>query len=236
MPANGDCLTGRRWAVTFPSPEKAQPGGLLAWGGDLDPETLVSAYGQGIFPWYSEGDPILWWSPDPRCVLFPNNFHISRRSFRKIRHSQFLFSVDADFAGVIKACAEPRKGAPGTWLLPEMQAAYLRLHERNLAHSIEIWQNGRLVGGLYGVALARVFFGESMFHKTGEASRAAMCCLVRILNERGFLMLDCQQTSPHMLKMGACEISRQKFLEVLDSALADIWEKPESWGQQPTPL
>jgi len=234
MPNSAGNFNAGRWPVIFPNPKNAPASGLLAQGGDLEPETLVSAYGQGIFPWYSEGDPILWWSPDPRCILFPYDFHISSRSLRKIMHSGFEFSMDCAFSDVIKACAAPRRNGNGTWLLPEMRAAYLRLHQLNVAHSVEIWQAGGLVGGVYGVSLGRAFFGESMFRTVSEASRAAICCLVAALKQYGFLFLDCQQASPHMLKMGATETGRKNFLNLLRQALAT--SQKLCWRQEPADL
>lgn len=210
----------RHWGVVFPDADNARPDGLLAYGGDLRPITLLHAYSRGIFPWYSRGDPILWWSPDPRCVLFPAQFHISRRSLRKILHSNFYCSIDKAFTQVIEECAGPRRSGGGTWLLPEMIAAYIGLHNLGFAHSVEIWQNGRLAGGIYGVAIGRVFFGESMFHHVSEASRAALCCLVHSMRSRGHILLDCQQASPHMLAMGAREIARQQFVALVQKAAA----------------
>lgn len=200
------------WPELFPNPENAPASGLLAAGGDLLPQTLLTAYAHGIFPWYGEGDPILWWSPDPRCALWLDQFRISRRSQRKIRHSNFTCSCDTAFGAVISACAARSEG---TWLLPEMQAAYLRLHELGYAHSVEIWQEQKLVGGVYGLALGQVFFGESMFRRASEASRAALCGLVALLRQKDFRLLDCQQASPHMLAMGACQLPRAVFLRNL---------------------
>lgn len=222
------------WPVVFPNPEKAPADGPLAYGGDLTPATLISAYSQGIFPWYSADSPILWWSPDPRCLLFPADFHISSRSLRKIRHSNFTFSTDQAFARVIAACAAPRARQQGTWILPEMQAAYNGLHKLGFAHSVEIWQYGNLVGGLYGVALGHVFFGESMFHRVDEAARAALCCLVSILSVFQYLFLDCQQDTPHMLAMGAKTVERKKFLALVQKAIA--FAPSNYWAQKSQPL
>lgn len=205
-----------RWGAKFPDPEKAQPSGLLAYGGDLYPRTLLAAYSQGIFPWYSENDPILWWSPDPRCILFPDEFQIARRSRRKIRNSNFKWSVDLAFAEVLLGCAMPRKDSADTWLIPEMQAAYSEMFELGYAHSFEIWQGERLVGGLYGMALGGVFFAESMFRLESEASRAALVCLVSVMKRLEMFFMDCQISSPHMLAMGALEIPRHIFLKLLD--------------------
>lgn len=209
-----------RWEIQFPDPENALPNGLVAYGGDLSPLTLLSAYGQGIFPWYSESDPILWWSPDPRCILMPRHFHISSRSQRKIRNSNFSFSIDRAFNEVMLGCAMPRKGSADTWLLPEMQKAYSRLFDLGCAHSIEIWQEGRLVGGIYGVAMGQAFFGESMFRLVPEGSRAALLCLVNLMHKLDIFFLDCQIATPHMLAMGAFNISRKTFLTMVSLYLS----------------
>lgn len=201
--------------VIFPHPENARKDGLLAYGGNLDPETLISAYSQGIFPWYDETSPILWWCPDPRCVLWPKFFHISKRSKRKILNSNFYFTIDAAFEAVISHCALPREPNGGTWLLPEMQKAYIKMFSLGLAHSIEIWQNDTLAGGLYGLSPGKVFFAESMFRKVSEASRAALVCLMAVAPKLDITLVDCQVASPHMLAMGAEEISRKRFLEIL---------------------
>lgn len=207
----------------FPSAEKAKDSGLVAAGGDLSPERLVLAYSKGIFPWYDNGTPILWWSPHPRCVLFPHELHVPRRLDRTMRGSRFQFSTNKAFADVIHHCASvPRPGQHGTWLLPEMVEAYVRLHHRGVAHSVETWQQGKLVGGLYGIALGRVFFGESMFHLCPDASKAAVVTLVRTLQAHNFLLLDCQQTTPHMLALGAREISRSQFLSTVEHGVADV--------------
>lgn len=227
--------TGRR-QIRFPDPEKAPADGLLAYGGNLEPQTLLDAYRHGIFPWYSEGDPILWWSPDPRCVLLPANFAISQRSRRKIRNSGFQFSVDRAFSEVIQACALPRADGCGTWLLPEMQLAYTELHTLGFAHSIEIWQHGRLVGGLYGVAIGNAFFGESMFRLASEASRAALHCLVALMNRLGMSFLDCQVVSPHMLAMGAMEIPRKRFLKMVKEQCGQSGPGWEAISDKLTPI
>lgn len=210
----------RHWEIRFPDPNRSGPGGLVAYGGDLTPLTLLSAYGQGIFPWYSESEPILWWSPDPRCVLFPDCFHISARSRRKISNSGFAFSIDRAFKEVMIGCAMPRKYTSETWLIPEMQEAYAQLFELGFAHSVEIWQSGRLVGGIYGVVIGRIFFGESMFRMVPEGSRAALLCLIELMLALDMPILDCQLPSPHMLAMGASNLGRPVFLEVLPSVLS----------------
>jgi len=182
-------------------------------GGDLAPERLMYAYAHGIFPWYGEDAPILWWSPDPRCVLFPEELHVPARLMRTLKSGRFSFTVDTCFRRVIHACASvPRPGQDGTWILPEMEEAYERLHRLGHAHSVEVWEDGELVGGLYGVLLRRVFFGESMFHFRANASKAAVFFLVEWLKREGVELIDCQQTTPHMLRLGAREIGRQDFL------------------------
>ena len=200
----------------FPPVSRAVEGGLLMAGGDLSPERLLCAYARGIFPWYGENSPILWWSPDPRCVLFPEKLHVGSRLSRVLGSGRFSFSVDDCFDRVIRACAcTPRAGQEGTWIVPDMIAAYERLHALGHAHSVEVWQDGELAGGLYGVQRGRAFFGESMFHWRSDASKAAVVHLVIWLRQRGVAMVDCQQTTPHMLRLGAEEIPRSLFLERL---------------------
>ena len=197
----------------FPPVGGALEGGLLMVGGDLSPQRLLCAYARGIFPWYEEGSPILWWSPDPRCVLFPEKLHVGSSLRRALNAGRFRFSVDACFDRVIRACADaPRPGQNGTWLVPDMVAAYERLHRLGHAHSVEVWQDGELAGGLYGVLVGRAFFGESMFHRRSDASKAAVVHLAAWLRERGVAMVDCQQTTPHMLRLGAEEIPRSAFV------------------------
>jgi len=197
----------------FPDPELAEPDGLLAVGGDLQLDRLVIAYSQGIFPWYSEGMPILWWSPDPRPVIYPDQLHVPRRLKRFLRKHPFRVTVDRDFYGVIQACATMNRGnTEGTWLLPEMIEAYENMHRHGYAHSVEVWKAGELVGGFYGVALGRVFFGESMFHRCSDAAKVGFVLFVRYLASLGFTMIDCQQTTSHMVRFGAQEIPRWQFL------------------------
>lgn len=207
------------YAAQFPSPGCCTAEGILCAGGDLLPARLLAAYSRGIFPWYGEDMPLLWWCPDPRCVLPPDAFHLPRRSARALRNHPFELRMDTAFSRVIRACAAPRRDSEGTWILPEMIAAYERLHALGYAHSVEAWRDGELLGGLYGVALGRAFFGESMFHLCPEASRAALAGLVAFLRERDFLLLDCQQATPHMLAMGAREIPRKEFLALLRQAV-----------------
>lgn len=206
----------------FPDPALAErePDGLLAVGGDLSPQRLYDAYRRGIFPWYSEGQPILWWSPDPRTLLFPDQVHIARSLRRTLRRNRFTYSVDRDFSAVIHACAAPRPGADGTWLLPEMIRAYERLHAQGHAHSVEIWRKGELVGGLYGVSIGKAFFGESMFSLESDASKVALVALCRRLAAHGFALLDCQVFNAHLQRMGAVQVPRKAFLRRLGAACA----------------
>lgn len=205
------------------------PDGLLAVGGDLEPERLLAAYRRGIFPWYGAGEPILWWSPDPRAVLFTDELHVPRRLTRVLRQGRYRLSMDRDFAAVIDACARaPRRGQQGTWITPEMRAAYLELHRRGQAHSVEVWQNEVLAGGLYGVAIGRVFFGESMFSRRRDASKVALARLVRQLGAWGFPLLDCQVASGHLTRLGARSIPRARFLQLLDRHCAE--PGPEVWA------
>ncbi|MGH8283442.1 MAG: leucyl/phenylalanyl-tRNA--protein transferase [Gammaproteobacteria bacterium] len=205
---------------TFPDACRAlrNPDGLLAAGGDLSPQRLLFAYRHGIFPWYSEGQPILWWSPDPRAVFFQDNFHISHSLRKRSRHGGFEASFDTAFSEVVAACAAPRRNQaePGTWITPAMQAAYTELHRLGHAHSLEIRMDGELIGGLYGVALGGVFFAESMFSHRTNASKIALACLTRQLDMWGFKLLDCQMQSEHLARLGSILISRTKFLELLN--------------------
>ena len=205
-------------APGFPPLEQAltEPNGLLAAGGALEPQWLLTAYRQGIFPWYSPGEPILWWSPDPRLVLLPDELHISRSLRKTLRRRPFELRVDSAFSAVIEACAAPRAPATGTWISAEMRAAYLAMHELGYAHSVECWRDGRLVGGLYGMALGRVFFGESMFSLATDASKVAFAPLVRFLRTQGYAISDCQMKTAHLMSLGAREITRQQFLDMLD--------------------
>ena len=227
MPEYGMHSVFAALAAQFPAPAAARADGLLCAGGDLRPERLLAAYSRGIFPWYEEGLPILWWSPDPRCVLRPESFRLPPRSARALRRWPFELTLDAAFSRVIRACAGPRATGKGTWLTPEMIAAYEHLHALGYAHSVEAWRDGSLAGGLYGVALGRAFFGESMFHRVSEASRAALAGLVALLRLRGAELLDCQQQTPHIMRMGGVMLPRASFLERLARALAaDGAEEP----------
>ncbi len=187
------------------------PPGLLAAGGDLHPVRLISAYRLGIFPWYSEGQPILWWSPAPRCVIFPSLVHVSRRLRRVHNQGRFKLTIDQAFGDVIESCAGPRPGQNGTWITAEMQSAYIKLHELGVAHSLEVWADDDLAGGIYGLSLGQVFFGESMFSRTRDASKVALVALCKHLQRRGFSLLDCQVSNAHLQSMGAVEISRSRF-------------------------
>lgn len=204
----------------FPPPRLATPEGLLAVGGDLNEERLVLAYRTGIFPWYSEGEPILWWSPDPRLVLYPDQFHLPRSLSRTIRREGYEISMDRAFAEVITECGRLRhERGEGTWIVPEMVEAYGRLHRSGLAHSVEVWAAGDLVGGLYGVSLGAGFFGESMFSRRPDASKAALAALVCHIRGIGLHWIDCQVTTGHLLRMGAREIPREQYLAELQHAM-----------------
>ena len=197
----------------------ASPNGLLCAGGDLSPERLVEAYSRGIFPWFSEGDPILWWSPDPRMVLFPAELKVSRSLRKAVARGAYETRYDSAFAEVMAQCAAPRDGHAGTWIVPEMVAAYTELHRRGLAHSVESWRDGELAGGLYGVALGQVFFGESMFARAADASKVALVRLVERLAAGGCRVIDCQQATPHLASLGAREIRRAAFAQLLEESI-----------------
>ncbi len=204
----------------FPPVEQAKSSGLLAVGGDLTPARLVKAYANGIFPWYSEDSPIMWWSPNPRCVLIPDELIISKSLEKTIKKETFTITYNLAFREVIQNCADSyRPGQHGTWIQPEVVEAYVRLNALGYAHSIEAWNNSKLVGGLYGVMLGTAFFGESMFHKESNASKVAFATMVRDFRKAGCTLIDCQQTSSHMLKFGAREISRNEFMQRLFCAI-----------------
>ncbi len=207
----------QRNTYEFPPLEKAlrDPEGLLAAGGDLSAERLVAAYRHGCFPWFAEGQPILWWSPDPRTVLFPAEMHVSRSLAKVIRQGRYQVTFDQDFTAVIKACAGPRSYADGTWITDAMQAAYLKLHQQGFAHSVEVRENGVLVGGLYGLAMGQLFFGESMFSHADNASKVGFATLVAHLKEWGFVLIDCQMPTQHLHSFGARPIPRAEFAEFL---------------------
>ncbi|GBG02998.1 leucyl/phenylalanyl-tRNA--protein transferase [Azospira sp. I13] len=206
-----------------------EPNGLLAVGGDLSAERLLEAYRRGIFPWYSPGEPILWWSPDPRMVLFPEEFRISRSLGKILRRGDYEVRLDSAFMQVIEACADtPRPGQHGTWIVPEMQAAYRKLHELGYAHSVEVWASGELIGGLYGIALGRMFYGESMFSWRTNASKIAAAHMARFLQQQGFGLVDCQMRTAHLASLGAREIPRQEFIARL-TTLTAAGPAPQPW-------
>lgn len=206
--------------LVFPSPQLAPKEGLLAVGGDLSQERLLLAYRMGIFPWYSRYEPILWWSPDPRLVLYPGELRVSRSLQKTIKKGLFRVTMDQAFAAVINACAQSRTSADeGTWIVEEMIDAYCNLHESGFAHSVEAWREDELVGGLYGVSLGRCFFGESMFTHISNASKVAFVALVKHMQALNFDLIDCQVTTPHLLRFGAREISRARYLNELDKSL-----------------
>jgi len=206
--------------MVFPPPDYADPSGLIAVGGDLSSERLLEAYRVGIFPWYSDEQPILWWSPDPRFILEPDEFKISRSLQKTLQRKIFQVTFDRVFEDVIAACSTvPREGQRGTWITPEMRDAYIELHGLGYAHSVETWFAGNLVGGLYGISLGKVFFGESMFHKKTDASKVALATLVEKLKSWGFHFIDSQMTTEHMMSLGAREMPRRIFLKRLQSAL-----------------
>lgn len=209
-----------------------EPNGLLAAGGDLSPERLLSAYRQGIFPWYDEGQPLLWWSPDPRCVLQSGDYHVSRRLRRELRKSPAEVRINSAFRDVISACAAPRRSQQGTWITADMMSAYEHLHALGWAHSIEIWQDGQLSGGLYGLGIGRVFFGESMFSLTPNASKTALLVLSQMLETGRLELLDCQMVSQHLLSLGASEIPRADFVTRVKSACGRC-EKLTDWPDTP---
>lgn len=203
----------------FPYPAKTSPEGIVAVGGDLSPIRLLNAYASGIFPWFNENDPIIWWSPDPRLVLFPPELHVSRRMQRLIDQQLFRVTVDRDFPAIIDHCRTLRKNQPGTWITQEMKDAYIHLYKLGFAHSIEVWQENQLAGGLYGLSLGSCFFGESMFFLVPNASKVGFIFLVRHLERRGFSLVDCQVPTPHLKSLGAQEIPRKNFLALLQRAL-----------------
>jgi leucyl/phenylalanyl-tRNA--protein transferase len=206
----------------------AEPNGLLAVGGSLAPEWLLTAYVQGIFPWYEAGQPILWWSPDPRAVLLPDELHVPRRLQRTRRNSAVRISADTEFSAVIAACAAPRRYTAETWITPAMRDAYLTMHTLGWAHSFEAWLDGDLIGGLYGIAIGKVFFGESMFSRRTDSSKIALVSCVEYLRDRGFGLVDCQVWSPHLRTFGAQKMPRDQFLSQLER-LCTPAGRPRSW-------
>lgn len=203
--------------LIFPHPSQASNEGVLAVGGDLSIERLILAYKSGIFPWYNEGEPIIWWSPNPRFVLFPENLKVSKSMRQVLRRQTFQITYDTNFRGVIEACQKmPRRDQDGTWITDTMLEAYVSLHEAGFAHSVEAWQDGQLVGGLYGVSLGKCFFGESMFASVSNASKAAFIDMTQKLQEKGFVCIDCQQETQHLRSLGAASIAREEFLKILE--------------------
>lgn len=216
--------------INFPHPSLADDIGILAAGGDLSPQRLLLAYSWGIFPWYNEGEPIVWWHPDPRFVLFPDGLKISKSMRAIFNQKKFQVTFDHNFEAVINGCQNiNRKGQQGgTWITSEMEDAYIHLHKMGYAHSVEVWQNDELVGGLYGIAIGEIFFGESMFTRVSNASKAAFITLVETLKKRGFKLIDCQQETQHLKSLGAKSISRNDFLSFLEKN-QKITPTPASW-------
>jgi len=216
----------------FPPVEAAlsEPEGLLAAGGDLSTERLIKAYSQGIFPWYSEGEPILWWSPDPRFVLYPEQLKISRSLAKNVRNTEIRISMDTAFAEVIANCAQlPRKDQPGTWITSEMQQAYINMHELGHAHSVECWLDNELVGGLYGFSSGQVFCGESMFSKQSNASKIALVYLCQFIQQHGFKLIDSQVYTEHLERLGAKMIPRSDYIKILQQPVD--YEMPDNWSE-----
>ena len=215
----------------FPPAERAlkDPNGLLCAGGDLSLERLLDAYRHGIFPWYSGAEPVLWWSPDPRMVLHTGELKVARSLAKSLRNKGFTVRIDSAFREVLKKCSEPRKGEAGTWLGPGMRAAYLELHEAGYAHCFETWRGSELVGGLYGVAIGRMFYGESMFSRATDASKVALVALVHELRARGFPLIDCQMSTPLLASLGAREIPRRALLRAV-AALVNYADPPGRWA------
>ncbi len=207
----------------------AEPNGLLAAGGDLSPGTLLAAYERGIFPWYQAPQPILWWSPDPRSVILPGQLHLSRSLRRELRKNRYTITFDRAFEAVVRCCAETREDGLGTWIDEDMVQAYCALHRRGYAHSIEVWDDGDLVGGLYGVALGTAFFGESMFSRRSNTSKIALVALVTQLEKAGFGLFDCQVESPHMNSMGAINLPRLDFERRLAQTVTQAHD-PAIWA------
>ncbi len=223
-------------ADNFPDPARAlaDPNGLLAFGGDLSPQRLLAAYRRGIFPWYSEGDPLLWWSPDPRCVFASDSVHLSHSLSRALRDSHWQWSMNRAFEAVMHACAAPRPHQDGTWITPAMIVAYTNLHLLGHAHSLEIWEGEILVGGIYGVAAGRAFSAESMFSRRTNASKAALVALAHALQQRACPIIDAQVPNPHLLRMGARTIARSEYLATLANLIAA--PAPRDWPRQLAPV
>ncbi|WP_444939575.1 leucyl/phenylalanyl-tRNA--protein transferase [Microbulbifer sp. JMSA002] len=223
--------------IDFPSTQTAldDPNGLLAAGGDLSPEWLLAAYRRGIFPWFSEDQPILWWSPSPRCVVIPSDFRIGRSLRKTLRRGIFSVTFDQAFEQVIEGCRLPRSSEDGTWITDEMAEAYIDMHHLGHAHSVEVWREGRLAGGLYGLSIGRIFFGESMFHRETDASKVAFVHLVRQLELWGCPLIDCQVSNPHLSSLGAVEMCRRDFEHLLEDGLTQpafpqLWKLSWTYG------
>jgi leucyl/phenylalanyl-tRNA---protein transferase len=215
----------------FPDPRKAldEPNGLLAFGGDLSPRRLLAAYAQGIFPWFNEDEPLLWWSPDPRCVFHTATLQMNRNLRRRLAQVSWRITLDHAFHEVVEACAAPRPGQAGTWIVPAMIDAYSHLHRLGHAHSVEVWDGDCLVGGIYGIAVGRLFCGESMFSRESGGSRAALAALAQVLRRWDFPLIDAQVTNPHLLQLGAVEYPRAQFLRVI-AQLTQLPGQPGSWA------
>ena len=217
----------------FPDVERAliEPDGLLAAGGDLSSERLLAAYRRGIFPWYEEGQPILWWSPNPRCILRPESFHVAKRLQRQIRNSSLTISFNSAFPEVVRACASDRTSQQGTWITSQMLSAYERLHDEGWAHSIEVMDSTELVGGVYGLCIGRVFFGESMFSAQANASKIALLALAQHMLANGMPLIDCQVLSPHLLTLGATTMPRAEFVQTMNEACEPA-TKHQNWPSE----
>jgi len=214
--------------IIFPNPEEAEDDGLVAVGGNLSTEFLIAAYSQGVFPWFNEGEPVLWWSPNPRMVLFPGEFKCSKSLQQTIRSNKFEVSIDKVFRDVINSCSlVKREGQSGSWITDGMKKAYIELHNQGIAHSIETWQQGKLTGGLYGISLGKAFFGESMFHLVNDASKIALFYLVQLMLRWKFDFIDVQQSTNHLRSLGARDIKREHFLKIL----RDTLEHPTKKGK-----
>lgn len=220
----------------FPDPEHAlaEPNGLLAFGGDLSPQRLVAAYSNGIFPWYSEGDPLLWWSPDPRCMFATDGVHASRSLEKFLHRCAWQWSMDRAFEDVVRACASPREGQQGTWITPDIITAYTNLHMLGYAHSLEVWDEDLLIGGIYGVSVGRMFSAESMFSRRSNASKVALVVFARVLRECSFPWIDAQVPNPHLLRMGAQTLPRKRFLAELARLAAE--PPPRDWPRVQSPV
>lgn len=216
----------------FPPPgSSGHPEGLVAWGGDLSPKRLLNAYRHGIFPWFEHGSPILWWSPEPRAVLIPHQWHLARRLRRTLRQGRFQARIDLDFSAVLNACAGPRQGQSGTWITDSMREAYQALHDLGHAHSFEIIQDGQLTGGLYGVALGKIFFAESKFHARRDASKIALAVMMRCLETWGFRLADCQLWNPHLERMGVRLYDMNDFRRVIDQGISEV-DRTGPWSDR----